>query len=211
MGLGSTLKKVASIGAVPLTGGMSLLGYPGVFDRNNPSLPYATAAPVTASGIALDPKLTAILGEQGKGPQNSLNEVYGRIRSRFGADQAARGQAPNPTGGYAGNRFDVGQNQSDLNLRGNLESVLGNTGYSQFKGNRDFQQNMQLAQLTGDINKPSTTEEILSGLGGGAQVAGQFGGLSNALGSRKKQRPTSNLSDSLSYYDPSSEGYARYQ
>lgn len=153
----------------------------------SPGMPARTE-PLTASGVAISPELTAVLGQQGKGPQNSINEVYNRIRSRFGADQQARGMPANPAGSVFGERATAAQGQSNAGLKSSLESVLGNTAYSDAKAQRDYNANTQLAQLVGSLNKPSPLEEALSALSGTAQAGGQFAGLYQAL-NKKPQTP----------------------
>lgn len=130
-----------------------------------------------ASDVKLPSNLTTVLGQQGQGAQNSLNDVYSRIKSQFGADQKARGVRSGDPNDYFSSRIGTGQNMSNLGLRGGLESVLGDTGYKDTLSERDYQQNYELAKRIGDLMSPSILEQVLGGLGGGAQAGGQFYGL----------------------------------
>ena len=175
---GSNLGKGLVTAISPLAG--AGLWAAGAAGGRNPALPYDTSAPVTASGVGLDSNLAQSLGQQAQGSQNSLNQVYNRIRSRYAKDVG-----PNPSGGYADQRLAQAQKLSNLGLRGNLESVLGGAGYGTYKINREAEQNRNLAQYIGDLNKPSILQEVLGGLSGASQTGGQFAGLYSSLGKRK--------------------------
>jgi hypothetical protein len=145
--------------------------------ESNPALPYRTGPPKTAKDVGIDSSLTKALGTIGTGQQTAITGAYDRARGQAAAD--AR-----PTGSYYGNRLGTGEALSQGNLKSSLENVLGNTGYADFKGQRDYDENMGLATLTGELNKPTTLEEILAGLNGGAQAGGNLAGLYQALNRR---------------------------
>lgn len=164
---------------------------------------------LTGSNIKIDPSLQATLGQIGKGPQNSLQDIFGKVRSQFAADAAGRGVKAPATGSYIDNRLGTTEDLATQHLQNSLESVLGNTAYETAKADRNYQQDYGLAKQVGELNKPSTLEEILSGLGGGAQVGGQFAGLYNAS-KRPNTSRSQNTDPALSLFDPGSSGYARY-
>lgn len=150
--------------------------------ESNPSLPYKTGPAATASDVKLDSSLAKTLGGIGDSQGSAISGTYGRAKTQRAAD--ARPSA----GGYYAERLGSGETQSQGNLKSGLENVLGGEGYADWKGLRDYGENMNLAQLTGQLNKPSTLEEILSGLGVGAQAGGQLAGLYQALASRPAYR-----------------------
>lgn len=139
--------------------------------------------PLFAGGVKADPILQSALGEVGKKPQNDLRTVFDRARTGFAADRNARGVRGSD---YFDQQINQAQDLSERGLQGNLESVLGNTTYGNFKTQRGYDENEALAREIAELNKPSTLEEVLMGLGGGAKMGGS---LYSALGSRGTNLP----------------------
>lgn len=164
----------------------------------DPSLPWQTAPAKQASGINLDPKLIDSLGQIGATQKGNISGIYGNMRNQFAADARPTKAGP---GSYIDQRLTTGEGLSDANLRGGLEAALGNEAYGDFKSQRDFEQNTALAKLTGDLNKPSSLEQALAGLSGGAQIGGQGYALYQNM---KKNNQTQNPSSGSSSYTPSS-------
>lgn len=180
------------------TGGLSELLQKDPFGagHSDPSISPATGGGMTAAGIKLDPGLTATLGAQGKGPQNSLKAVYDRIRNNMSASRAGRGMGPAQPDNYATNRLNTAEGFSNANLKGGLEGILGSTALNEARQNRDFGQNYALAKYTGELNKPSPLEEILGALSGAANTGGQIAGAS-----KSKRMPAANPPMSAPSYD----------
>ena len=137
-----------------------------------------------ATDVKTPSALYSVLGGIGDTQQGNINDVYGRIR-------AGLGKRAMP-GGYADSRLNTGLSLSSDGLRSGLEGVLGNTGYSDFKSNRDFGQNMYLTKLAGELMKPSTLQEVLGAFGGAAKTGGQLYGAFG--GQRKPYTPSYGLS-----------------
>lgn len=174
----------------------------------SPALPFKTGPAKTAKDVTLDSSLTRTLGGIGDTQGTAISGAYGRARTQAAAD--AR-----PTGSYYGQRLGTGEALSQGNLRSGLENVLGGEGYADWKSKRDFDENMALAQFTGELMKPSTTEEVMAGLGGGAQAGGQFYGLYNALSKRPAyssamQPYTQSSAPNPSYYMSGGSGLNLY-
>lgn len=172
--------------------------------------PTLTGPPAQASDINLNPSLTKTLGTIGTGAQGKISDIYGRMRTQMASDARPKSVGP---GSYADQRFTTGQGISNKNLGAGLENVLGNEGYESWKNQRDFNQNMALANYTGALNKPSLLEQALGGLSGGAQLGGQGYGLYQSLKKKKNNNgvlagdtpsaytQTSTLNDGSGYED----------
>lgn len=178
---------------------------------SSPTIPYATGPAAQASGVKLNTTLADALGGIGAGQSQNIAGTYGNLRSQAASGAGPKGIAP---GSYADQRFITGQGLANQNLGAGLEGVLGNEGYQSFKNNRDFNQNMALAQYTGEINKPSLLEQALSGLGGGAQAGGMAFGLYNSLKKNPSQNPGTNYTPTSTpdygYYNSGGSGLNLY-
>lgn len=148
-----------------------------------------------AGDVKINKDLSNALGGIGDQQQKSVSDIYAKKRSQLMADARPNAGVLAP-GSYASDRLNTGEGQSMANLRGSLESVLGNTAYADKKSEREYQQNYELAKRIGDLMSPSVYEQVLSGLGGGAQAGGQFYGLYNALNRPQvASAPRTNYSD----------------
>lgn len=166
--------------------------------------------PKTAADIRIDPSLQATLGQTGKSVKGSLQDVFGKVRSQYNADASGRGVKAAAPGSYFDTRMGTAQDFANAGVDNSLASVLGNTATKQAISDRDYGQNYDLAKYVGSLNRPSSLEEALSGLGAGARAGGQIYGLSSSGKSPKAVRDP-NTDPSLSLFDPGSSGYARYQ
>src|SRR4029077_8895635 len=111
-----------------------------------------------------------------------INSNYNKAKSQFGADASARGMngvAAAAPGRYVRDQFATKQGLDVGNLESALGGGIGNTAYGNQLQQREFGQNVDLANLVGSLNKPDTLESILGGLGnvGGtaAQIYGAWG------------------------------------
>lgn len=154
------------------TGGISTV-YDVLNKKNgNPREPQA-AAPRSAKDIGVDPTLMALVGAPGEAAGNSIRAVYDRTKSRYKDSD------------YANERLGQANTQAMAGLQGSLEGVLGDTAYKNSTAQRGFQEDYDLANYIGELNEPSTLEEILGGLSGAAQAGGQIYG---AMPKRQQKR-----------------------
>lgn len=172
------------------------------YNVSNPSAANQGSPLKTASGINLDSRLTDALNQIGLKQKSNIGNVYNGMTNQFNAD--AR-----PTGSYPGSRLATGQHLSMGNLQSGLEGVLGNEGYSDYKSQRDFEQNMNLAKMTGELNRPSTFEQVLSGLSGGAQIGA--GAYAMSKNGKKKKNSTLNSGDSADGSSAPDSAYSNFE
>lgn len=177
------------------TGGISTV-YDVLNKKNgNPREPQA-AAPRSAKDIGVDPTLMALVGAPGEAAGNSIRAVYDRTKSRYKDSD------------YANERLGQANTQAMAGLQGSLEGVLGDTAYKNSTAQRGFQEDYDLANYIGELNEPSTLEEILGGLSGAAQAGGQLYGAAPKRG--PKAPAYRDLPQDLSLFDDSEYGYERY-
>jgi hypothetical protein len=164
---------------------------------------------ILPSDISLPKDLTSILGQIGTPQQAKITDIYGRMRKQASADTNLPAWMRVRPGGYTDTTLSKGENISQAGLKSGLEGVLGETGYGDWKAERDYQQNMALAKRIGDLMAPSLLEQVLGGLGGGAQAGGQMYGLFKGF-SKPSSTQYAETGPMMNYYDPYSSGYARY-
>lgn len=123
-----------------------------------------------ASGVQLNPELTKILGDIGTPQSKNISDSYAKLRGGI-----------SPNSDYATSRFNKLGTLAQGNLKSNLEGALGSSSYGDWKSQRDFEQNYALAKLTGELNAPSTLEQVLGGLGGAMRTGGDIYGLYNSF------------------------------
>lgn len=163
---------------------------------------------ITADQIGINPSLTSALGAIGTPYQGSISDVYAKKKSQLMADARPGAATMFAPGSYASDRMSTGENLSQGNLKSGLEQVLGNTSYGDWKSQRDYEQNMQLAKLTAELNKPDTLSQVLGALAGGARVAGQVYGATRGMGGGTPYMPTS--TPNYGYYNSGGSGLNMY-
>lgn len=213
MSAGQTNQQVLTYAPTALTGGNSKLGQKiadplNIFgwQSSTPQAPTLSGPPTQASGINLNPTLADTFGQIGTKQQGNIGNVYGNMRTQLAGNKSGSGVTGIAPGSYADQRLTTGQSLADQNLSAGLGSVLGNEGYQSWKNKRDFNQNMALAKYTGALNKPSLLEQALSGLSGGAQIAGMVS--AGKTGNKKKSSSTSFDPYASSGADNSDYGYS---
>lgn len=143
-----------------------------------------------ASGVQLNPELKSVLGQIAAPQSKNITDAYSKLRGGIA-----------PTSDYATERFAKTGGLAQGNLESVLGGVLGNTSYGDVKNERDYQQNYELAKRIGELNAPSLLEQVLGGLGGGAQTGGQFAGLYNSLKKPPKTTGSGNVAAANDFYD----------
>lgn len=140
-----------------------------------------------AGDIQLTEALKDPLSSIGRKATSRLEDVMGRVRNRFSQGASVMGR---PQGEYAGQEFSRAGTMAQRGLDDRLLGLLGEGSRKNKIADRDHQRKMALAKLTGGMNKPSTLEEIMGGIGlagqtlpafmgAGKSLAGRFGGGGN--------------------------------
>lgn len=157
-----------------------------------------------ATDVKIPPDLGASLKGIGTNAYNSIGSNYDAARKKLSDEASARGMkgsAITAPGSYSGQRFGASQGLDVGNLESALGGGLANTGYQDTLAQRDYEQNRQLAEEAGSLNKPDLLQQILGGIG---SVGGTVGGIYGAFGKNKSKPITTPTAASMappSYYD----------
>lgn len=182
------------------------------FKRGNGYVPLGpnTTPPTTADQVLLSDPLKAPLGQISQKGQGSLADALGKVSAQASTSQIASGR---PRGQYIGQALGRANTMASRGIEDSVAGALGGASLKDYQNQKEFEQNMALANEIGALNSPSLIQQILGGANSAAQGAGEFKGLYDALG-RKGSSGGSSYRDtgpSLNYYDPYSSGYSRYQ
>lgn len=163
---------------------------------------------IFAGDVKIDPTLRANLGGNnslGSRAKAGINKTYSDTQTQFDVDARARGVKP---GSYASSRLGSALGLSQEGLQTGLEGALGDAAYTNFKADRGYNENMDLAQQIGALNKPNTLEEVLGALGLAGKVGGAAYGAYNSV--PRQGQSYGQLPNNLSVYNPDASGYSRY-
>ena len=145
---------------------------------------------MTASSINIPQisDLGAAFKNIGGQSQSNINGIYGNANNQNNADSIARGTAPNS---YGASRLATGQNLDTGNLESALGGTLGSTMYKSALGNQQYQQQSQLANEIGMLNKPDLMQQIFQGIGAvGGPAAQAYGMFKNRTPSTSGYNPS---------------------
>lgn len=165
-----------------------------------------------ASGVAIPDDLKAALGGYTKKAQGNIGGIYKNLGGNFASDQATLGHTPSGPGNSPDYTLGEGEAASSRGANDALYSALGGTAYKDTLNQREYNQNTELANEVGALNRPSTLEEALTGLGAGSRLAGTGYGLFKKFKPNVPQGTPNgtDLGSSLSLFDPNASGYGRY-
>jgi len=110
--------------------------------------------------------------------QGSLSDFLGKIGAQQKTSATASGRVPSA---YAPAELGRAGTRASTGIEDMLSNALGGTSYDEILKQKEHERNMALAKEIGDLQSPSTWEQVLSGLGGGARAGGQFYSLYNSL------------------------------
>lgn len=124
---------------------------------------------LVASGVQLSPDLASSLGQIGTKTSNNIKNNYGNATAQAGSDASARGMPG--AGSYNTNRLNTTQGLDTGDLESVLGGSLGNTSYQDTLAQRDYAQQMQLADKVGSAAGLSSLEQVLGGVGSATKSA----------------------------------------
>ena len=158
---------------------------------------------LTGGGINLADPLKDPLSKIGQKSQGTLQDILGRIQGQNAMGQAVSGR---PMGQYTGMELGRAGTMAGRGVEDSLYGVLGQASLQDARNAKQHEMNLALARRVGGLNKPSTLQEVLGGLGSAAQL---FTAGKSIAGSFPKQSlPYKDLPESLSLFQGS--GMGRY-
>lgn len=119
-----------------------------------------------------DPQnLSDVLTGEANSATANLTDQYQQGRKRMVAQQAAGGRLMSGVSNYPLTDLDTSFTKAKSGIQDQLASSLASVPEEDWLNQNNFNRSYQLANFIGGLNKPNTLEEILAGIGGGAQLA----------------------------------------
>lgn len=109
--------------------------------------------------------LNDVLTQQAGAASANANQNYIQQRKQLVSDQASGGRLTSGVSNYPLTDLDTGEQQTQSGIQDNLASSLASIPEEDWLNTQNFQRQQQLANLIGSLNKPSTLQEALGGIG----------------------------------------------
>ena len=148
---------------------------------------------ITAGGIKTSSKLKDALEGIGNPQRGAISGAYRNKSNQLLADARPGAKRMLDPGTYGAETMAAGEGFSQGNLLSGLEGVLGDSAYTDFKLQRDYDQNYALSKMAGELMQPSGLQEALSALNTGiGTIAQGYGAFKNMPKSKMtKYQPSS--------------------
>lgn len=123
--------------------------------------------------FGLDEKSTLedVLGKQADTAVAGIKDDYAQKRRRLAAQQAHSGRLLSGVSDYNFGDLGAGEAGDIGNVYSNLSGALAGIPAEDMLNQNAYQQNLKLAKLIGEMNKPSALEEALGGLRAAGSIA----------------------------------------
>lgn len=116
--------------------------------------------------------LEDVLGARANNAVAGVADASTQNRRRLIGKLGAGGRLRSGVGNYDLTDADTAEANSLNGIYGNLASVLGGIPAENYGDERQNSRNTQLAELIAKLNKPSTLQEVLGGIGQAGSIAG---------------------------------------
>lgn len=134
-----------------------------------------------AGGVSMPKDLTDALAGVGAGGTAGINNIYSQAKQRQMQEGQVLGRRGNANS-YGSQRLGVQQGLDQGNLEANIGGILGDTGYKNKLAEREYEQNRQLAEEAGRLNKPSLLQQIMQGIGSVGKPVATYYGMGGRFG-----------------------------
>lgn len=112
------------------------------------------------------PKTLEDVLKQSAGAQTAqTTDQYNQARKRTVAQEAHSGRLMSGVSDYPLGDLDTQEGSALSGIQSNLTNALGGIPEEDWLNSQNFQRSYDLASLVGKLNKPSTLDEVLSGIG----------------------------------------------
>lgn len=161
------------------TGGLSELGRKDPFGLGSSGGVAGPAPwnPLTAKNTNISPDLKATLGGIGTDAYNTIGSNYGAAGDQMAKEAAVRGQPPPSAGSYGTQRLAATKALDTGNLESAIGGQMGSTAYNNALKNREYGQNLTLADQIAALNRPSTLQQIFQGIGSVGKPLATYAGM----------------------------------
>lgn len=121
--------------------------------------------------------LEDVLGQQAQSQSNNLTDQYTQAKRRAVSSEAANGRLMSGVSDYPLTDLQTNYEQGMSGIQDNLASSLAGIPSEDWMNSQNFGRSYQLAGQIGDLNKPSTLDQVFQGIGAGAGAVGMFAAL----------------------------------
>lgn len=125
-------------------------------------------------GDSAPKSLQDVLGQQAAGQEEDINQGYAKRRKQLIGQEAHNGRLMSGVSEYPLGDLDAAQAGDIAGVESGLASSLGQIPTEDYYNNLDYKRKTELAKYLGGLNKPSTFQEVLGGIGTGAKLASTF-------------------------------------
>jgi hypothetical protein len=109
--------------------------------------------------------LEDVLRQQAQAQTAQTTDTYNQARKRLVGQQAASGRLMSGVSDYPLTDLDTSQARSLSGIQSNLTTNLAGVPSEDWLNQQNYQRSYNLANLIGSLNRPSTLEEVLGGIG----------------------------------------------
>ena len=115
--------------------------------------------------------LSDVLSQQAKSASANESDAYTQQRKRLVAQQAAGGRLTSGVANYPLTDLDTSEQRAQSGIQDQLANSLAGIPEEDWLNSQNFNRSKQLAELIGSLNKPTTLQEVMQGIGVGGSLA----------------------------------------
>lgn len=118
--------------------------------------------------------LEKVLGDQANNQAGQIQDAYAQKRKRTVASEAHAGRLGSGVSDYTMGDLNAAEAGDVGDVYSGLASSLGAIPAEDYTNANSYNRNLQLAQLIGSLNKPSSLQEALGMLGQAGNIGAKF-------------------------------------
>lgn len=118
--------------------------------------------------------LEQVLGDQAQNAVNQSQDAYAQKRKRLVAKEAASGRLMSGVSDYPLADLDTEAASAESDIYSSLAKQLGSIPAEDTLNTNNYNRNLSLAQMIGEMNKSSSLQEALGLLSTGGRLAGNL-------------------------------------
>lgn len=121
--------------------------------------------------------LEDVLGRQADTASMNISNQFAKKRKKLVAQQAHSGRLGSGVANYSLGDLDAQEVGALGDVQGGLADSLAQVPIDDYALDQEYQRKRQLAEKIASLNRPSTLEQVLGGIGTAASVAGAAKGF----------------------------------
>lgn len=116
--------------------------------------------------------LEDVLGQRADTQRMTIQDQFAKKRRQTVAQQAHAGRLGSGSSNYNIGDVNAGEADALAGVDSDLAGTLGQIPTDSYLGDQQFNRDLELSKMIAKMNKPSTLQEVLGGIGTAAQVGG---------------------------------------